>query len=196
MESTIERRHAVRLAALPLFSERGYLGVSFSDVANSAGLSEAELSTLFSSTREIITANDYFAVIVNAFRESSSDLSCAAAWVVAIDEIAETMSAEEWATERLRNELYAREDDVIGGIVNELMGIIGGLNLAVAERCGIAADSTPVSVFTGTVIGTMMSMPLGFYPDSCTWVKAHAVAIEALGPSLDRMLQPTTIAAR
>ena len=192
----IERRHAVRLAALPLISERGFQNVTFADVADTSGLSEGELSTLFDSTRAIITENDYFDVIVSAFRESPAELSCAAAWVVAIDEIAETMTAEEWATERLRNEIYAGEDDVIGGIVHELMGIIADLNSAVAERCGIDPASTPAAVFTGTVVGTMMSMPLGFHPDSCSWVRAHAVAIEALGPSLDRMLQPAPVGVR
>lgn len=195
MESTIARRHAVRLAALPLISERGFENVDFSDVARACGLTEADLSTMFSDTRQIVTQNDYFAVIVKSFRESPSELSCAAAWVVAIDEIAETMTAEEWAAERLRNELYAREDEVIGGIVNELMGIILELNAAVAERCGISAQSTPVAVFSGTVIGTMMTMPLGLYPDRCSWVEAHAVAIETLGPSLDRLLQSSVIPA-
>lgn len=196
MESTIDRRHAVRLAALPLISERGFANVSFAEAAEASGLSEAELYELYDSTRAIVTENDYFTVIVKTFRECPSDLSCAAAWVVAIDEIAATMTAEEWATERLRNEIYAREDNVIGGIVHELMGIIAGLNNAVAERCGIAPTSTPAAVFTGTVVGTMMSMPLGFYPDAAAWVEAHAVAIEALGPSLDRILQPVPVQTR
>ena len=192
----IERRHAVRLAALPLISERGFLNVTLADVAEASGVSESELSALFDSTRSVVTENDYFDVIVSAFRESPVELSCAAAWVVAIEEIAETMTPEEWATERLRNEIYAREDDAIGGVVTELMGIMAGLTEAVAERCGIDPASTPVAVFTGTVIGTMMSMPLGFHPDSCSWVKAHAVAIEALGPSLDRMLQSAPVGVR
>ncbi len=184
-------RKATRSAAgsPALVRERGYTNVTFADAAEASGLSEGELSERFDSIREIVTANDYFAVIVKAFRESPSDLTCAAAWVVAIDEIGATMSAEEWSTERLRNEVYAREDEVIGGIVKELWGHIGGLNVAVAERCGVAADATPVAVFTGTVLGTMLSMPLGYYPDSRAWVAAHAVAIEALGPSLDQMLK-------
>jgi hypothetical protein len=189
VEGTIEQRHAVRRAVLPLISERGFQNVSFADAAGASGLTEAELSALFGRTREIVTANDYFEVIVTAFRESSSELSCTAAWVIAIDEIAATMSAKEWATERLRNEVYAREDEVIGGIVKELWVNITGLNHAVAERCGVPVDSTPVAVFTGTVIGTMLSMPIGYSTDSYAWVEAHAVAIEALGPSLDQMLR-------
>lgn len=189
MERSIEQRHAVRQAALPLYRERSFADVSFAEVAAASGITEAELAERFTDTRELITGNDYWGLIVSGFRESSHDLSCAAAWMVAIEELAVALSPEEWAAERLRIEIYQREENALGGLIAEISGIIIGLNEAVAERCGLPPDSTPVSVFTGTVLGTMLTMPLAFYPDARTWVTAHAVAIDELGPSLDHMMR-------
>ncbi len=174
---------------MPLIRDRGLAAVGFADVAAALDVREEDVAALFESPREILTENDYFARLVTAFRESSHDLSCSGAWVVAIDELAASMSVEEWTTEAERNALFAREEHNVGGLVTEIIGIIMGLSSAVAERSGAPATSTEVSVFVGTVLGTMLSMPTAFYTDSASWVEAHAVAIDALGPSLDRMLR-------
>lgn len=189
MEGITQRRHEVRQAALPLYSERAFADVSFAEVAAAAGLTEAELVERFLDTRSIIADNDYWGLIVSGFRESSDDLSCAAAWVVAIEELAGALSQEQWDGERDRIALYQREELALGGVIAEMSGLLMGLNEAVAERSGLPVTSTEVATFSGTMLGTMLAMPIAFYPDAHTWVAAHGVAFDALGPGLDRMIR-------
>ena len=86
METAARDRHEIRRSALQLFDERGFDTVTLDDVAAAVSRSVASVEREFSTTRDIVVRNDYFDGIVGCFESCPPELSCAGAWVVAIDE--------------------------------------------------------------------------------------------------------------
>lgn len=187
MGAATRDRHEIRRSALKLFDERGFDTVTLDDVAAAVSRSVASVEREFSTTRDIVVHNDYFDTIVDCFENCPPELSCAGAWVVAIDEIANSMSAEEWETELRRTRIFFRDERHIGGVSEMIASFLFGLKHAVAERANLPVESAEVVIFSGAIYGMMLSIPIT--EDRCEWVKAHAIAIESLGPALDHMLR-------
>jgi AcrR family transcriptional regulator len=181
-------RSSLRSAGLALIAERGLSAVSIDDIARHVDCSPAEVLAEFPTAQDVVTTNDFFDAKVEYFRGSDPQLSCSRAWLVALDERAAEISAEEWAIEAERQRLFGVESANIDNLLAGLAQATAALAEAVIVRTGADAGSPGVRAFAGTIIGLQFVMPSGAFPDAPSWTAAHAAVLDAIGPGLDRLL--------
>ena len=182
-------REQIRSAALPLFERQDIADTSVAEIAAAAGIDEAEFYELFAAPVNVVLDNDHYARLLDIFVSESAQLSPSGAWIVALDEAASAMDATVWANESTRQRIVDSDPAVAPFLVPFGLSVMELTKQAVATRTGLPADSNKVAAFAGALIGSIAGMPSGSFADPQSWIAAHAGANEALGASLDKLLQ-------
>ena len=181
-------REEIRSAAFPLFEKQGVAQTTAAQIADAAGISEAGLAAEFAEVSEILLHNDHYQRLLEIFVAEPAELSPSAAWMVAIEETASSMDDGTWQREATRQQLILTDPVVGEHAVPLSVHLIALTRAAVATRTGLPADSPKVGAFAGALIGALGTMPSGNFDGPATWIAAQAQAVEALGPSLDKLL--------
>jgi AcrR family transcriptional regulator len=181
-------RSSIRSEALALIAERGLTAVSIDDIAARVGITPAGVLAEFPTVQQVVSANDFFAMKVESFIACDQELTCSGAWLVALDERAASVTAEQWSVETERQRIFGVESAALDNVLAGIGQGMAALTEAVVARTGAAPHALGVRTFVGTVIGLQLAMPSGAYPDAKSWTNDHAAVIDAIGPGLDRLL--------
>jgi len=184
----VASREDIRSAAFPLFVKQGVAQTTAAQVADAAGISESRLAAEFTEVRDILLQNDHYQRMLETFVAEPAELSPSAAWIVAIEETASRMDAGTWQRESTRQHLILTDPVVGEHAVPLSVHLIALTRTAVSTRTGLPADSPKVGAFAGALIGALGTMPSGDFDGPPEWIAAQAQAVEALGPSLDKLL--------
>lgn len=168
-----ERKKAKTMAevqkhALRLFREQGYKATTVEQIAEAAEISYSTFFRYFASKEEVLTHDNYDALLIHTFEKEPSGISPLQALKHAmLSEIA-NMSDEELETMRERNQLIRSIPELWSRAVNNMTGMMQLLAELVAKRTGRQADDLMVRALAGAIVGVNISVMLHYaeHPES------------------------------
>lgn len=150
-------RAAIREHALRLFEEQGYAATTVDQIAEAADVSPSTFFRYFPTKEDVVLADDYDPLLLQALREQPADVHPVEAVKRAIRQVFSAVSAEDWAVERRRQGILQSVTDLRARALHQYTSTMGLLAGAVAERAGLPADDFPSRVLAGAVMGVCLA---------------------------------------
>jgi AcrR family transcriptional regulator len=181
-------RAAIRDAAMRLFTEQGYAATTVEQIAEAAEVSPSTYFRYFPTKEDVVLADDYDPLIVDAIRNQPASTPVVEAVLQGMRDVFDGFTEEEWISERRRQalfrvvpELRARQQQQTLDAVDMLAGVI-------AERLNVPADDAGARALTGALVGVMLAFlyphnEAGFHADDFDRVRTALISVrEHLAP--------------
>ncbi|MFI7599840.1 TetR family transcriptional regulator [Actinoplanes sp. NPDC049681] len=150
-------RAAIREHALRLFEEQGYAATTVDQIAEAADVSPSTFFRYFPAKEDVVLADDYDPLLLQALRDQPADAHPVEAVKLAIRQVFSAIAADDWAVERRRQRILLSVDDLRARALHQYTSTMGQLAAAVAERAGLPADDFQARVLAGAVMGVCLA---------------------------------------
>jgi len=156
-------RSAIRDHALRLFDEQGYAATTVDQIAEAADVSQSTFFRYFPTKEDVVLADDFDPLVVQALRAQPADLGPIEAIRRAFHAVLDEVSEEDWERERLRQRLFHGVPELRAHAMRQYLAALDMLADVIAERAGLPPDDFGARVLAGAVIGAVIStVPHGF----------------------------------
>ncbi|MFJ9158583.1 TetR/AcrR family transcriptional regulator [Streptomyces griseoviridis] len=156
----IKTREAIRSAAYALIERQGYDATTIEQIAALAEVSPSTVSRYFAGKEDIVLPHEHAGRLLDALRARPADEP----WQTSLRHVLRTAvdlgTAEGLEVTRLRGRLLAEVPAVRARLLETVSATGHLLSEAVAERAGQGQDRLEVRVFTMSLLGGLMEVPL------------------------------------
>ncbi|MGE2832662.1 TetR family transcriptional regulator [Mycobacterium sp. SMC-4] len=152
-----QTRLAIRREAFRLFDEQGYPNTTVEQIAEAADVSPRTFYRYFRVKEALLVSDDHSSPIVAAFRAAPRELSVAAAYRHAVNEVFSGLSPEEREDAILGQSLLYQVPEARGLVYSEYVHLIDLLTDALAERLGEHVDEFERRVIAGAIVGVLIA---------------------------------------
>ncbi len=150
-------RAAIREHAMRLFHEQGYADTTVDQIAEAAEVSPSTFFRYFPTKEDVVLADDYDGLIVEAFRAQPAELTPIQAIRAAMHAIFDDLPPDAMRRERDRMQLVKEVPELRAAAMDDYMESMTMLAEIMAERLGRRPDDFPVRVFAGALVGVALA---------------------------------------
>lgn len=143
--------------ALRLFIEQGYAGTTVEQIAEAAEVSQSTFFRYFPTKEETVLYDRLDPVLIENFLAQPADLTPIAAMRAAISEVFGSLDNTQSELEQARQQLIFSAPELRTRVMDQLTGGLDLLNDAIAQRVGRRSDDLDVRIFSGAVVGVVVS---------------------------------------
>ncbi|MDG3011395.1 TetR family transcriptional regulator [Rhodococcus sp. D2-41] len=152
----IKTRRILREQALRLFAEQGYAQTTVDQIAAAAEVSPSTFFRYFPSKEQVVLVDDLDAPMLAAIAEQPAHLPPLTACRLAFRSVLATLTPDQLATERARQQLLFTEPELRATFFDQLGRNIAILADAIAPRVGREPGDFEVRVFAGALTGAAL----------------------------------------
>jgi AcrR family transcriptional regulator len=153
----VKTRAAIQHEALRLFRLQGYDKTTVEQIAEAAEVSPSTLFRYFPSKEDLVLADEYDPLIIEACRAQPAELGPVEAVRRGLREVFERMDEQELADMRDRAELALVVPGLRAAMLDQLAQVIRQLNDVVAERAGLPSGDFGVATLAGAILGVLIA---------------------------------------
>jgi AcrR family transcriptional regulator len=179
-------RATIREQALRLFRERGYAATTVEQIADAAEVSASTFFRYFPTKEDVVLADDFDPIMLEALRDQPADLNPVQALRNAMHVTFTSLTAEEWQRERERVALIISTAELRTAMLDEFTRSWALATEILAERVGRSANDFALRVFAGALLGAVMAAWLAAMeepnPDYLQAMDAALAQVEASFP--------------
>lgn len=150
-------RAVIREHAMRLFVEQGYAATTVDQIAEAADVSQSTFFRYFPTKEDVVLSDEYDPMLVVALRAQPADLPPVEAIRRSVRELFGRLTDEQWARERLRQQLIQSVPELRMRTQQQYAESITLLAAVVAERAGLPAGDFSARVLAGAVIGAALA---------------------------------------
>jgi AcrR family transcriptional regulator len=150
-------RAAIQSHALRLFTEQGYDATTVQQIIEEVEVSESTFFRYFPTKADVVLADEFDPVIVDAFRAQPPGSTVIQALRAAFRAAFTQLTSEEHATQQNRMILVLSVPELRAAMVDQFASAMGLLAEVVAERTGRPAGDIAVHTLAGAVVGAAMA---------------------------------------
>lgn len=153
-----QTRLAIRRAAFRLFEEQGYANTTIDQIAEAAEVSSRTFYRYFRIKEALLISDDHSSPMVAAFANAPKELSVAAAYRHAVEEVFGGLSREERDDAVEGQRLLYQVPEARGLIYGEYTRLIDALAEALNERLERDTGELERRVIAGAVVGVLIAI--------------------------------------
>ncbi|CAN3127173.1 TetR family transcriptional regulator [Mycobacterium sp. smrl_JER01] len=153
-----QTRLAIRRAAFRLFEEQGYANTTIDQIAEAADVSSRTFYRYFRIKEALLISDDHSSPMVAAFANAPKELSVAAAYRHAVEEVFGGLSREERDDAVEGQRLLYQVPEARGLIYGEYTRLIDALAEALNERLERETGELERRVIAGAVVGVLIAI--------------------------------------
>ena len=153
-----QTRLAIRRAAFRLFEEQGYANTTIDQIAEAADVSSRTFYRYFRINEALLISDDHSSPMVAAFANAPKELSVAAAYRHAVEEVFGGLSREERDDAVEGQRLLYQVPEARGLIYGEYTRLIDALAEALNERLERETGELERRVIAGAVVGVLIAI--------------------------------------
>jgi AcrR family transcriptional regulator len=150
-------RAEIKARALELISENGYAATTVEMIAKAADVSPSTFFRYFQTKEDAVLADDYDAIMVEAYRRQPADLSPLAAFRATLAEIFDGLPPGEREQEDRRIRIVLGVPELRDRMLGALADNVTLLALMVAERSGLPPEDRRVQHYAGAIVGVSIT---------------------------------------
>ncbi|MCA2211969.1 acyl-CoA-like ligand-binding transcription factor [Jidongwangia harbinensis] len=150
-------RAAIREHAMRLFDEQGYAATTVDQIAEAADISPSTFFRYFPTKEDVVLADDYDPLVIEAVRAQPADLPPIEAIRSALRDVFRKVSPQEWERERARQRVYLAVPELRARAMQQYADSVDLVAGVVAERAGLPPDDFGARVLAGAVIGAALA---------------------------------------
>jgi AcrR family transcriptional regulator len=150
-------RAAIREHAMRLFHEQGYASTTVDQIAEAADVSPSTFFRYFPTKEDVVLADDYDPLLIEAVRAQPADLPPIQAIRTALRDVFRQVSPQEWERERARQRVYLAVPELRARAMQQYADSVDLVAGVVAERAGLPPDDFGARVLAGAVIGAALA---------------------------------------
>ncbi|MDG4830629.1 TetR family transcriptional regulator [Solwaraspora sp. WMMD1047] len=152
----LKTKATIRRQALRLFREQGFDATSVEQVAEAAEVSVSTVFRYFPTKEDLVVADDYDPLFIEAFQAQPAELSPLKALRTAIHTTLGGTSRAELDENRTRESLMLTVPALWAASLRNITASLNMMGDLVAKRVGREPDDPAVRSFTGAVMGTVL----------------------------------------
>ena len=150
-------RAAIREHALRLFGEHGYAATTVDQIAEAADVSPSTFFRYFPTKEDVVLADDYDPLLIEAVRAQPADVPPIQAVRRAIREVFTRVTQEEWERERARQRMYLAVPELRARAIQQYTDSVDMVADVLAERMGLPPGDFGARVMAGAIIGASLA---------------------------------------
>lgn len=150
-------RNAIQAHALRLFTEQGYAETTVEQIAEAAEVSPSTFFRYFATKEESVLYDRIDPLLIASFLGQPAGSTPIEAIRAAMRETFAQLPADETELEQTRHALVFTVPELRGRLLERLVDTMALLADAVAQRVGLDRSDQRVQVFTGAVLGAVLS---------------------------------------
>jgi len=158
-------RTEIQVHALRLFREQGYDATTVAQIIEEAEVSESTFFRYFPTKADVVLADDFDPIIVEAFRAQPPELSVIQALRAAFQVAFAQLSPQEEADQLERTALSLSVPELRGAMLDQFASAMSLLAEVVGERTGRPAHDPSVRTLAGAVVGTAVAVTFAIAED-------------------------------
>jgi AcrR family transcriptional regulator len=152
-----QTRAAIQTHALRLFREQGYQATTIEQIITAADISESTLFRYFPTKEDLVLADDYDPLIIDALRAQPPDVAPIPAIRAALASVFGEMSEDERVEQRERVALVLSVPALRARMLDQFLQAVRIVGEVIAERTKRRADDFAVRTVAGAVIGAFLA---------------------------------------
>lgn len=149
-------RASIQDHALRLFIEQGYTETTVGQIAEAAEVSQSTFFRYFPTKEDTVLYDRLDPVLFDSFLAQPAELTPIGAIRAAITEVFRNLDRERFELEQVRQRLIFYAPELRSRLMDQ-WDAVGLFNDTVARRVGRSPDDFEVRVFSGAVIGVVLS---------------------------------------
>jgi AcrR family transcriptional regulator len=150
-------RAAIREHALRLFDEQGYAATTVDQIAEAADVSPSTFFRYFPTKEDVVLADDYDPLVIEAVRAQPADVPPIEAVRRALREVFQRVSPEEWQRERARQRMYLAVPELRARAIQQYADSVTMVADVLTERTGLPPGHFGARVMAGAIIGASLA---------------------------------------
>jgi AcrR family transcriptional regulator len=151
-------RAIIQQNALRLFREKGYTETTVEQIAEASEVSSSTFFRYFPTKESVVLDDDYDVMLVEEFKKQPKELSPIQACRVAVKAVFSRLPEEEMQAIKERVELTLGVPELRVASFTHFTNTIEMISQIVAERVGCDFEDQAIIVFSGSLVGAMMSV--------------------------------------
>ncbi|KWX68179.1 TetR family transcriptional regulator [Mycobacterium sp. NAZ190054] len=153
-----QTRLAIRREAFRLFTEQGYANTTIDQIADAAQVSPRTFYRYFGVKEALLVSDDHSAPILAAFADAPRELTVAAAYRHAVEQVFGNLEAEERDDAVAGQRLLYTIPEARGLIYTEYVELIDSIADVLEDRLGDDTDDLERRVLAGAIVGVLIAM--------------------------------------
>ncbi|EJZ12134.1 TetR/AcrR family transcriptional regulator [Mycolicibacterium vaccae] len=152
-----QTRLAIRHHAFRLFETKGYANTTIEQIAAAAEVSPRTFYRYFGVKEALLVSDDHSAPIAAAFAAAPRELSIAAAYRHAVEQVFGNLTAEQREDAVVGQRLLYQVPEARGLIYAEYVALIDTIADTLTERLGEESDDLERRVIAGAIVGVLIA---------------------------------------